>query len=164
MNKLEQLLHLTQHETKLFLDFTSALESMKPLIERKNWVELEKSLQSLKELGVVIEEQEGFRSDCFEELKSDLGVPQDHGLSDILPLLSLHYQKELGHWTRELKQAVIKVKVTSQGLGYYLKHICSFIHDFLGELFPHRKGKIYSRSGRVSHSNEDNSVMINQKL
>jgi AAA+ ATPase superfamily predicted ATPase len=60
---------------------------------------------------------------------------------------------------RQLRLALIRVKGNAGLLGFYLRSLSETLQKVLEELFPHRKGRIYSRSGKAREAEDDSLVV-----
>jgi hypothetical protein len=54
---------------------------------------------------------------------------------------------------------VIRVKASAGLLNYYVQSMSEALRQILEELFPHRKGKMYSRTGKPKEAG-DESLML----
>ena len=72
-------------------------------------------------------------------------------------------QDELVRIHMELKLGVLKVKSSTGRLGYLFRVLSDSMNEILTEIFPHRKGKIYSHDGREKGYVEE-SVVVNKSL
>lgn len=150
-------------EIKLFCDLNIKIEGVKKAVQKKEWENLEKKLGEIGLVSSHIENIEDVRDKAFSHLKEQLNLDRTGSLTKVLPHLSFEKREVLKGLQEELKGQVIKTKIEYQNLRYYLKNISGFIYQFLEELFPHTKGKIYSRTGRVAATAPE-SVVINREL
>jgi hypothetical protein len=78
---------------------------------------------------------------------------------ELLTRLPPEDRDELFGLYRQLKLAVIRVKGNAGLLGFYLRSLSGTVQKVLEELFPHRRGTIYSRSGKSRDAGEDSMVV-----
>jgi hypothetical protein len=150
-------------EIGLFSRFSVLLTELSAVVREKNWPHLELLVEKLNKTGDEIVETEKKRNSIFEELKKKVGVPDDCRLIDLLPVIDVNKGNELSNLTKQLRMEVLKVKVTARGLSYFLQSVSHLLKNVFDEIFPHTRGKIYSRSGKENATN-DGAIMINRKL
>jgi hypothetical protein len=150
-------------EISLFSQFTSLITRLSGSVREKNWPALETIVSELNQSGDKIVEIEKKRDDQYAKLKKAIGASDDMRLSDILSLLDTRDQTELSILTKRLRMEVLKVKVHSRGLSYYLQSVSHLLRSILEEAFPHTRGKIYSSSGK-ENVKSDSVRMINKEL
>lgn len=150
-------------ELKLLANFSEHIQKIKAFINEKNWIELEKALKELHIIADNVEGLEAIRDNTFHTLLKVLKLSEEATIHRILPELDNPLRDELAELHQQLKIKVLKVKIEYQNLGYYLRNLSGFIYKFLEEVFPHTKGKIYSRQGKAAKKVPE-SIMINKKL
>ena len=150
-------------ELQLLADFSHQIEKIKTYIQEKDWIGLEERLKELDAVATQVDSLERIRHSSFCSLKQQLGLPADASFSRVLPALDYNLRSELTELHQQLKLKVLKVRIEYQNLGYYLRNISGFIYRFLEEVFPHTRGKIYSRQGKAAVAAPE-SIMINREL
>jgi hypothetical protein len=74
-----------------------------------------------------------------------------------------HQREEISRLHREIKKKLLTIKSLSTGLIYYFACMQESIAQVLNEIFPHRKGKLYSPQGASRESKEE-AVVVNHEL
>ncbi len=150
-------------EIGLFSRFSGLITKLSTSVREKDWHRLETIVTTLEKSGDEIVEAERKRNCLFCELKKMLGVAEEGRLTEVLPLIDDHKRVELYNLTKRLRMEVLKVKVSSRGLSYFLQSVSHLLKNIFEEIFPHTRGKIYSRTGKENAS-KDGAIMIDKKL
>lgn len=149
-------------EARLAEDYAAGLNALQRTIGRHDWEEVEKRIAALRALAGAVEQAEEARARVFQELKVALLLPAEAGFEQAAEKLPPAEGEQLRELHRRLKIAVIRVKGSSGLLGYYVRSALEARRQVLEELFPHRKGRLYSRSGRARAS-ADESLMLDHR-
>ncbi len=150
-------------EIQLMERFFELEEKLQEAVKSKRWSELEKRLNALKKISLNIEMADKKRDRYFAALKGLLGIPPDRSFNEIVRFFDKELQDELLRIHTELKLGVLKVKSSTGRLGYLFRVLSDSMNEILTEIFPHRKGKIYSQNGRAKSYSEE-SFVVNQSL
>jgi len=89
-------------------------------------------------------------------------LPAEESFDQAAERLEGPQRDRLKELARRLKVGVVRVKGSSGLLGYYVRSALQARHQVLEELYPHRKGRLYSRSGRT-RSTADESLMLDRQ-
>jgi flagellar biosynthesis/type III secretory pathway chaperone len=149
-------------ESRLLNDYAARLQELQRIVGQHRWEAVEKNIASLQGLAGEVEAAEGARVEAFRLLKADQFLPSEERFDRVLEALSEPERGELQELGRRLKTAVVRVKGSSGLLGYYVRSALQARRQVLEELYPHRKGRLYSRSGRAK-STADESLMLDRK-
>ncbi|NOY10152.1 MAG: hypothetical protein GXP33_15065 [Spirochaetes bacterium] len=150
-------------EIQLLDSFFRLEEELHSAIYEKEWTRIEELVSNLKNTGTDIENIDDRRDQYFSAVKKHLGLSVASGLSEMLGYMEKEQQEEIQKLHRDLKIRVVKVKGSTGRLRYLFRTLSESLNDILGEVFPHRKGKIYSMHGRPAEYAEE-SVMVNRNL
>jgi hypothetical protein len=140
-------------------DFADLQKGLQLAISKRKWTELNKEIDSLRQLAEKIETLEEDRIQAYQTLKSSLQVDDKESFTEIVSRLPAKDRDELLGLYRHLKAAVIRVKASAGLLNYYVQSMSEALRQILEELFPHRKGKMYSRTGKPKEPG-DGSLML----
>ncbi|UCF96428.1 MAG: flagellar export chaperone FlgN [Spirochaetaceae bacterium] len=146
-------------EARSLKDFAELQKSLQKAISSRKWTELNKEIDALRLLADKIEALEADRIQAYQTLKSSLQAKDQDSFSEIVARLPPEERDELLELYRHLKAAVIRVKASAGLLNYYVQSMSEALRQILEELFPHRKGKMYSRSGKTKEPG-DESLML----
>ena len=160
IGKLKQEMKI---EVQLLDNFFELEENLHNAIYDKKWPLLEGLISNLKGTGSDIEIADEKRDQYFTAVKKYIGLPVTSGLSELLENVEEEQGEEIKKLQRDLKIRVVKVKGSTGRLGYVFRSLSESLNDILGEVFPHRKGKIYSMQGKPTDY-ADESLMVNRNL
>ena len=149
-------------EAELLNDYASRLNSLQQTIGQRNWEDVEKGIAGLRNLAGGVETAEAARVEAFQQLKADLFLPADAAFERVADSVAPAARDELRELHRRLKMAIVRVKGSSGLLGYYVRSALDARRQVLEELYPHRKGRLYSRSGRA-RATADESLMLDRR-
>jgi hypothetical protein len=162
-----ELHHIMQKEVELLKDFARIEEKLEAQIQKKQWEKVDGIMNQLKAHSVEIEQVEEKRHSSYQSLKQKYGVKNGEGFKAFLKQFMEAGKsgdiKKLEKLHRELRESAYKVKIISSSFSYYYQYMLNVISQFLGEIFPHQKGKIYSKEGKSTQSSPE-PLMVNQKL
>ncbi len=160
---LEKLILEMREEIRLFDNFTMIEERLNSLAKKKKWLEMQKVLEDLNHVAGLIEKTEERRNLLYLSCKDRFQLSEEDSFQSFLSKVSSDQRSILAELHRQIKKKLLKIKSLSSGLIYYFACMQDSIAQVLDEIFPHRKGKFYSRQGETRESN-DNAVVINQQL
>ena len=158
----EALKRAMEEETRLLGDYAARLAALQGSVGGRNWEEVEKGIAALRSLAGEIEGVEAARVQAYRSLKASLRLSGEEPFDLVASRLGPPAKGELLDLHRKLKIAIIRVKGASGLLGYYVRSIADARRQALEELFPHRKGRLYSRSGRAK-ATADESLVLDRK-
>lgn len=152
-----------EEEILLFSKFTMKLDSIKQDVKNKNWQSLEKNLKDLQKRGEKIAHKEEERVLIFRQIVESLGLKKNIPTKEVLAFLDMKLRRKISLLNSRLKIEVIKLVTTVKGLKYYLHTVSELILRILEEVFPYKKGKIYSSGGKPKTASQD-PVVINREF
>lgn len=165
----ETLREALREEAQILNEFAAGQRRLQELIGKRQWTRLEDQIKELKRLASRAETLEDLRNRSYQELKTALGVGREgsrdsqarpgESFEEVVTRLPAAERDELFGLYRQLKLALIRVKGNAGLLGYYLRSLSSTLQKVLEELFPHRKGNFYSRSGKTRAAGDDSLVV-----
>jgi hypothetical protein len=167
MNKKNQLVHKLkdqmEREIELLKSFIGIEEELNGLVKRRDWLHLEKTIDRLNHASSEIESREAKRHQIFSLLRDNVGLNQEDSFQTVLSKLDPPEKSRLDLLQREMKSCLIRVKSLSNGVIYYMRCMQESTRRILDELFPQRRGRIYSNSGQHSEGVND-AMIINHQL
>ncbi len=150
-------------EIQLMERFFKLEEELQAAVKSKRWTELDRRLESLRKVSASIEMSDKKRDRFFAALKAHLGLPRDRSFAEVVSFFDEKIQDEMLKLHTNLKLGVLKVKSSTGRLGYLFRVLSDSMDEVLTEVFPHRKGKIYSPNGKAKKYTED-SFVVNHSL
>ena len=163
MNDLSIFIEDMNQEAGLLMSFSNIEEEMLNSISERRWEGLESIIIRLRKKSDLLNQAEDKRVQSFELLKTSLGLPTSAGFFKILPLVKEEKRSGLMESYRKLKLAVYSVKGATLRLSYYFQSLSDTVKKVLGELFPHRKGKLYTQTGELTKTIDD-TLVLNKSL
>ena len=157
--KTSTLKRTLRAEARSLKDFADLQKGLQQAISKRPWTELSKEIDALRQLAEKIETLEEDRIQAYQTLKSSLKADENDSFTEIVAHLPAKDRDELLALYRHLKAAVIRVKASAGLLNYYVQSMSDALRQILEELFPHRKGKMYSRTGKPKEPG-DESLML----
>ncbi len=158
----EPLKKAMAEEARLLTEYAARLGALQRTVTRHDWEAVERDIAGLRNLTVEIESAEASRLEAYRLLKASLAITETQPFEQVVFRLPSPAREQLGEQHRALKIAIIRVKGASGLLGYYVRTMADTRRAVLEELFPHRKGRMYSRSGRTRAAAEE-SLMLDGK-
>lgn len=131
-----------------FLDSYRFFESeLKASIHRKDWPGIEKCIAELTALAGDLSESEASRHRHFEDLRIQCGEPEDATFYQVIVHTERSQREILSALYRRMKLAVLQIQAITWCINEHVQSINDALQEVLEELFPHRKGSIYSKEG-----------------
>lgn len=149
-------------EAGLLNDYSARLQELQRIIGQRDWDAVEKNIAVLRNLAGEVETAEAARVEAFRALKAEHLLPAEERFDEVAERLEPPDRDVLRELSRRLKIGVVRVKGSSGLLGYYVRSALEARRQVLEELYPHRKGRLYSRSGRT-RSTADESLMLDRQ-
>ena len=162
-SQLSKLIHAMKAEMKLFDEFAEGENRLNDLAKRKKWAEMQAVLEELGSLAEKIEECEDSRNAVYLSCKAEMNLKEDDGFALFLAQVPDKHRETLARLHAGLKKRLLAIKSLSSGLIYYFACMQDSIAQVLGEIFPHRKGTLYSPQGESKESSEA-AVVVNHEL
>ena len=151
----ESLVRAMNEERELLERIMGLETQLKSCVVERSWKGLERTVRDINLIAQRLTEVEDIRDAAFKELKVKLGAGPEAGFYQIVVLLPEAMRERMAEAYRRLRLAVLEIQGLNTTIDAYLRTIIQTVHDALGELYPFRKGKIYSRRGKAKpvHSN-----------
>ena len=137
-------------QTELLGEFgRKELDLQKAILDR-NWPAMDALMPDLERVSSSLEAVERRRHSVVAKLKTSAGLRDDAPFAELVMSVKPRDRAELTALYRSLQIAVLRVKNHTSGIDSYVRNSVRTANTVLGELFPERKGTIYSRSGAQS--------------
>lgn len=146
--------------------FTSAVEqvgAMRSSIFHHDWKMLSQNLEKMERVAAYLSALEKERVHVFEKLRAEVGEKSSSGFYSVAVRLPQPQQDELSQLFRQLKSRVLQLQGVIWSIDAYTRSLSSTIYDILQEIFPHRRGTLYSKSGRERGKGND-PLVVNHQL
>ena len=152
-----------RQENELLGRFKSAEMEMMEAIRKKDVDRLELCLKTMVELSDSLAELEEQRHITFFKLRDAVGEDQDSSFYQVIVHLPVDTRDQLAELYRSMKFAVLGIQAVTSCLDEHVKSVNGTMQQILNELFPHRKGNMYSKEGTRREA-ESNPLVVNQRL
>lgn len=136
-------------ELELMKEFSAQTEILRQCIAEKNWLKLEKNIESMNHISMEIDNCENLRNETYSRMKKKFGIGESVSFYMFTTKFKKDEQQILNDLYGQLKLEVIKIKTGMESLKKYIDSVSGTMEDFLSSLFPQRKGKIYGKDGHA---------------
>jgi hypothetical protein len=127
-----------EKETELFVRLGMEMDRLRDSYLARRWTE---------SLTIAQDFEKAARDLAFATLRSALGAPSDEPFSAVMTRVGPEDRSALEESWRRLKGSVYRLKSASGRLRYCTETMADTLNRFLEGIFPHRRGKIYTRHG-----------------
>ncbi len=141
-----------ERETALFDRLRVSMDSLRDAYLSKRWADSMTIAQGFEGAAREVEGADRDRDIAFASLKSALGAPADEPFAAVLTRMDAPDRRTLEESFRRLKSAVFRLKSASGRLTYCAETMADTLNRFLEGLYPHRRGKIYTRHGKPTQA------------
>jgi hypothetical protein len=134
-------------EAELFTDLGREMERLRDSFHGREWDASLEIAGGLDRSARRIEAADADRDEAFASLKSALDMPEESTLSALLPELPDAERLALETSWRGMRMSVARLKTATGRMRYAAEAMTDTFNRILEQVFPYRKGKIYSRRG-----------------
>src|SRR5271157_4891803 len=149
-------------EAELFADLGREVERLRASFEQKSWGPSLSLAENIECASRAIEEVDAARDAAFAAAREALDLPRETTMSAILPVLPDLLRSEIEESWRGLRMAVVRLKTATGRMRYSAEALALTLNRILEQVFPYRKGKIYTRRG--TSSGVSGAVLVDRKL
>jgi hypothetical protein len=159
----EELIQHMRRECSLLIEFHDAETEMRARIHEKDLDGLQVIIESLMTLADELVETENARHRAFEAIKRESGEPDEATFYQVVVHLREPERNAVTDLYRTMKFSVFGIQAVSVSVDEQVRSLNDTMHAILGELYPHRKGNLYSKSG-AKLPNGTNPLLIDREL
>lgn len=159
----DQLKTLLQQEIDGLTSAVEKAEDIRQSIFKHNWKRLSKNMEQMEHLTGYIAALEKERYHLFSSLRREVGARSNAGFYTVVVHLDGPVQEELSALFRQMKGLVLQLQGVIWSIDAYTRTLSTTIYDILQQIFPHRRGTMYSKTGR-KRSNESDPLVVNRQL
>ena len=149
-------------EAELFADLGREVERLRDSFQQKSWGPSLCLAESIERSSRAIGEADAARDDAFTAVRAALDAPRETTMSAILPSLPDLLRSEMEESWRGLRMTVVRLKTSTGRMRYSAEALALTLNRILEQVFPYRKGKIYSRRG--TPTNVSGAVLVDRRL
>jgi hypothetical protein len=149
-------------EAELFADLGQEVERLRETFQQKSWGPSLSLAENIERSSQAIEEADAARDEAFAEVREAMQLPLETTMSAILPVLPDLLRSEMEESWRGLRMAVVRLKTSTGRMRYSAEALAFTLNRILEQVFPYRKGKIYTRRG--TPSSVSGAVLVDRRL
>lgn len=161
--RIAQLKAQLRKQNELLDSFGNLEHELQSAIIDRDWPTMDKVMPRLEHLSRDLEALERRRHDTVSKIKQAEGLNDAAPFSEVVLKAADDDRTELAELYRELQIAVLRVKNHTAGIDSYVRNSVRTANSVLGEVFPERKGTIYSRSG-VQSPARSSAMVLNHEM
>ena len=158
-----KLVQIMKQEISLLEAFQAKEEELSEVLKRSDWGLLSELMDDMSRLADWIDTTEKSRHEVYALLcrhsDAEPTIPFYQAIVDLPDEL----RAECAELYRSLKFAIVKIKGITLSIDSHVRSISETMHSVLNELFPYRKGKLYSRCGTAKTA-ETEPLVVNHHL
>lgn len=152
-----------KHEVALMQEMASHESDLKESIVNHDWTRLELSQRKTAPILATISEVEQARNEAFARLREAVEEEEEAGFYDVMLHLDDRRRDAAADVYRTLKFTVLKIQGMTNSIDVYLRTVTGAMQEILAELFPYRRGNIYTSNGKTSEA-RSNPMVFSRKL
>ena len=137
-----EILNLMNSESDLLDQILAQQDVVHKCVKKRNWIELEATLQNLQVMSDDFVELETKRS----QLSANIDIFADESLSPVI---------------KTVRGKLNKSKIENKVLNEYISTTKKFLQGIFDDVLPQRRNAVYSRNGKMV-DNGLQSVVLNQ--
>lgn len=159
----QELAEVMENECKLLTQLRNAETELKGSIHAKDWEGLDRVMKQMELLSENLADLESSRHEAYETLRDGMGLPFDATFYQVIVRLPPDFRDHLAELYRTMKFTIFGIQAITYCIDEHVQTINGTMHQILNELYPHRKGNIYSKEGR-SRQADSNPLLVNRSL
>jgi hypothetical protein len=157
-----KLRHEMDREAALFARLGADMDRLRDSFHARKWTESLTIAQGFESASREIADAEAARNASFDLLAAGLGAPEGSGFHEVLLRVPVTERNGLYASWRDLKMSVFRLKTATGRLRYSTETLADTLNRLLEAALPHRRGKIYTRSGKASDA--VGSLLVDREL
>ena len=157
------LIALMEREAELLEHMVGYEITLKESVIAHNWTRLELAQRKLNPVLEKLAKVEEERHEVFSGLQEAVGEDPEAGFYEVLVHLDRSTRERAAEAYRTLKFTVLKIQGMTNSIDVYLKTVTGAMQEILAELFPFRKGNLYTRKGTTTQA-QANPMVFSRRL
>lgn len=149
-------------EADLFADLGQEVERLRDSFQQKSWGPSLSLAEGIERSSQAVVEADAARDEAFAAVRESMDLPLETTMSAILPALPDLLRSEMEESWRALRMSVVRLKTSTGRMRYSAEALAFTLNRILEQVFPYRKGKIYTRRG--TPSSVSGAVLVDRKL
>ncbi|MCK5153393.1 MAG: flagellar export chaperone FlgN [Spirochaetales bacterium] len=163
LDNTKQLIHILEKEIAHINEFTEVEKSIMDSVIENNWDTLEGAITQCNDISQIIERLDEQRETCVEILRVKSGEDSYAHFYRLTSNLETENKNRINDLYRDLKLAVLNLRNISWRIDAYTGTVTGIMKQTLKEIYPNRRGSLYSRSGMIKEA-DSNPMVLNRKL
>ncbi len=163
LENTEQLIKILEKEIELVNSFTKLENSILDSVIANNWNTLESFINQTKDISLAIESLDQERAICVELLREELGEDSETHFYHLTVNMESEKKNRINDLYRKLKLSVLNLQNMNWRIDTYVGTVTGIMKQTLKEIYPNRRGSLYSRSGVIREA-DNNPMVLNKKL
>lgn len=159
----EHLIKILDKEIELIDSFTVVEASIMDSVINNNWDFLEAAIIQAEGITGLIEALDRERDFHVEKLRESSGEDKSAHFYRLTAGLEPKQKDRINELYRKLKLSVLNLQNINWRINTYAETITEIMKKTLKEVYPNRRGSLYSRSGTIREA-EGNPMVLNKKL
>lgn len=142
-----KLANLMNKETEILDSISVEEEKLQQSLRESNWEKMESIISNLSPLSENMEKVEDERNKVYMKLKTRLNKTDSDGFYAVAMHMKGQNREDCLGGYRKMKVALLRMQGITAGIDQYVRAVGDTSKAVLDEVFPHRKGRIYSNRG-----------------
>jgi len=163
LENIELLMDILEKEIVLVKAFTEVESTIMNSIIASNWDILESSISLTQNIALDIEKLDIQRAVCINQLRDGMEEDKSAHFYHLTVKLDSESKDKLNDLYRSLKLAVLNLQNINVRIDAYVGTVTGIMKQTLNEIYPNRRGNLYSRTGIVKEA-DSNPMVLNKKL
>lgn len=160
---IRELMTALEVEGVLLDRYKREQEELRTQIRRKSWEDVRRILERIELLATEVNRIEDRRHHHYTELSKCYHLSEEDSFYKFASRVPGEFKGAMIRHFRIIKQLVAQIRSEAIALDVYIKSMGEVISRVLGEFYPHRRGRIYTRGG-TSEEVTPNPVVLNRSL
>lgn len=154
---------LIRREISLLEQFSGLELGLQDCILRRDWEGFEAILNDMQPVSEELVDVEEKRNQAYYDLKMQATGNADSSFYQVVLSLPEEQREHFSQMYRKLKFTVLRLRGITEGMDSFVGSMTGAMREILDEIFPYRKGRIYSSRGRAMEA-ETNPLVVNHHL
>lgn len=158
-----KLAELMEQETELLNNISHEEETLQQALRTASWEKMEVIINNISPMSLKMEKVESDRDKVYQKLKVQLKKRDEDGFYSIAIHMKGKTRENCLGGYRKMKVALLRMQGVTAGIDQYVRIVGATSKTVLDEVFPHRKGRIYSKTG-IEKLAQSDPMILNRHL
>ena len=152
-----------KQEISLLEEFRAKEELLRGVLKSGDWERLSELMEGMNRIADWIDSSEIKRQELYAIFCGRSRDEDEIPFYQAIAELPEDTRTECAELYRSLKFATVKIRGLTWSLDSHIRSVSETMHTVLNELFPYRKGRLYSRHGTAKTADTE-PLVVNQHL